>query len=166
MFAALMTVSASAQERTRSGFWFNGGLGVGSLGCDDCSSRETGLSGGIALGGSISQNVLLGVGTTGWTKSESGVTLTTGTLDARLRLYPSSTGGFFITTGIGLGSISADIAGFGGDAETGVGVLVGLGIDIRIGRNVSLTPFWNGFAVRTENADVNVGQLGLGITVH
>jgi hypothetical protein len=43
---------------------------------------------------------------------------------------------------------------------------VGLGYDIRVGQNVSLTPYWNGFAASTSNADANVGQIGLGVTVH
>jgi len=152
--------------QTRKGFWFNGGLGYGSLGCDNCDGREGGLSGGLSLGGTVSPKFLLGVGTTGWYKSESGVTLTVGTLDARFRFYPSRNGGFFLTGGLGLGTISADVAGFGSDSETGVGVVLGLGIDIRIGTNVSLTPFWNGFAVRSSNSDANVGQIGLSITAH
>jgi hypothetical protein len=44
--------------------------------------------------------------------------------------------------------------------------LVGLGYDIRVGQNVSLTPYWNGFAMSSSNTDANVGQLGLGVTVH
>ncbi|MEQ1909374.1 MAG: hypothetical protein ABMA15_11155 [Vicinamibacterales bacterium] len=63
--------------------------------------------------------------------------------------------------GLGLGSISVD-----GESEVGVGSVLGLGWDIRVGRKVSLTPFWNGFAVATSSDDANVGQLGLGITVH
>lgn len=94
------------------------------------------------------------------------MTLTAGTLDARVRFYPSATGGFFLTGGLGLGSISADIDGFGSDSEVGVGLLLGLGLDIRVGTNVSLTPFWNGFAVRTSNSNANVGQIGLGVTLH
>lgn len=163
----LNVTTASAQDRhARKGFWFNGGLGYGSLGCDNCDGREGGLSGGLALGGTLSQKFLLGVGTTGWTKSEGGATLTVGTLDARVRFYPSATGGFFLTGGLGVGTISADLAGVGSGSETGVGVVLGLGIDFRIGKNVSFTPFWNGFAVRSSNTDANVGQLGLGITVH
>jgi hypothetical protein len=110
--------------------------------------------------------VLLGGGTTGWTKSEGGVTLTVGTLVALIRFYPSSTGGFFLLGGLGLGTIHAQVDGFGSESETGAGALLGLGYDIRVGRNVSLTPFWNGFAVRSSNADANVGQLGLGVTLH
>lgn len=159
--------SVSAQNsQTRQGFWFNGGLGYGSLGCENCGSREGALSGGLAIGGTLSQKVLLGAGTNGWTKSENGGTLTVGTLTALIRFYPSATGGFFLVGGLGLGSIHAEVNGIGSDTETGVGALVGLGYDIRVGQNVSLTPYWNGFAASTSNADANVGQLGLGVTVH
>jgi hypothetical protein len=58
------------------------------------------------------------------------------------------------------------VDGFGSASETGAGVMLGLGYDIRIGSSLSLTPFWNGFAVRTSNTDANVGQLGLSLTVH
>lgn len=146
-----------ANRHLRRGFWFSGGLGYGSLGCEDCGSREGGLSGGLELGGSVSQKVLLGAGTTAWTKSEGGVDLTVGTLVALIRFYPSARGGFFLLGGLD---------GFGSDSETGAGALLGLGYDIRVGDDVSLTPFWNGFAARTDNADANVGQLGLSVTLH
>lgn len=160
------TPATGQNPHSRDGFWFNIGMGAGSLGCDNCDGRETGFSGGLSLGGALSQKVMLGVGTTGWTKSEGGATLTTGTLDARIRFYPSATGGFFLTGGLGVGTISADIAGIGGDSEIGFGAMLGLGVDIRLGQNLSLTPFWNGFAVRSSNADTNVGQIGLGLSVH
>ncbi|MFZ5625070.1 MAG: hypothetical protein ACOY71_11685 [Gemmatimonadota bacterium] len=160
------TTVHAQHPQTRQGFWFSGGLGYGSLGCENCTGRSDGLSGGLALGGTLSQQVLLGVATTGWTKSESGLTLTTGTLTGVIRFYPSATGGFYLTGGLGVGSISADLAGFGSDSEVGVGALLGLGYDIRVGSNLSITPFLNGFAVNTSNADANVGQLGLYITVH
>lgn len=150
----------------RSGFWFNLGMGYGSLGCQDCGGREGSWSGGLALGGALSQKVLIGVGTNGWTKSESGATLTVGTVSALIRFYPSSTGGFFLLGGLGIGTVHASLSGFGSDSETGAGALLGLGYDVRVGRNVSLTPFWNGFAVNTSNTDVNVGQIGVGLTVH
>src|SRR5215210_2108581 len=88
VLAALSPRAASAQghPQTRSGFWFNGGLGYGSLGCQDCSGREGGLSGGLAIGGSLSQKVLLGVGTNAWSKSESGATLSGGNLTGLIRL--------------------------------------------------------------------------------
>jgi hypothetical protein len=169
-FALAGTISAApalAQHpQTRSGFWFSGGLGYGSLGCDGCDGRSGGVSGGISLGGTLSPKFLIGIGTSGWTREEIGARLTVGTLDARMRFYPSATGGFFLTGGVGLGSVHASVSGFGSETETGIGLLLGLGYDLRIGSNVSLTPFWNGYAVQSGNADANVGQLGLSITVH
>jgi hypothetical protein len=114
----------------------------------------------------LSQKVVLGIGTNGWYKSENGAELSVGTLTALIRFYPSATGGFFLIAGLGGGAIRAEVAGFGSETETGAGALLGLGYDIRIGNNVSLTPFWNGFAVETSAADANVGQIGLGLTVH
>ena len=167
---ALLAISASgadAQHRqVRSGFWFNAGLGVGSLGCDGCADRVNAISGNLSLGGTISPRFLIGGGATGWVKSENGATLTVGTVDARVRFYPSATGGFFLTGGLGIGSVRASVSGFGSDSETGLGALVGLGYDIRVGQNLSITPYWNGFAVSSSNADANVGQIGLGITTH
>ena len=165
VLATAPTLNAQ-RPHVRDGFWFNVGLGVGSLGCDNCDSRESGLSGQIGLGGTLSDKVIIGVMSNGWTKSEGGATLTVGTLVAGVRFYPSATGGFYLTGGLGLGSISAEITGFGSDSEMGVGALLGLGWDIRVGDNVSLTPFWNGFATTTDNADANVGQLGLSVTIH
>ena len=165
LFAGV-TPLAAQHAQARNGFWFSGGLGFGSLSCDNCDGREGGLSGGMTFGTTLSPKLLLAVGTSGWTKSESGASLTTGTLDARLRFYPSETGGLFLTGGLGLGTMRASVSGFGSDTEMGLGVLLGLGYDFRMGSNVSLSPFWNGFAVRTSNADSNVGQIGLGITVH
>ena len=173
VFVALFTLSlvspdtASGQRtQARQGVWFNVGLGYGSLGCQDCGSREGGLSGGLAIGGTLSSKVGIGAGTNGWSKSESGVTLTVATLTALIRFYPSTTGGFFLLGGLGIGQIRASASGFGSATETGVGALLGLGYDFRVGNNVSLTPFWNGFAGNTKSSDFNVGQLGVGVTVH
>jgi len=168
--AGALTIGAvpalGQHPQTRKGFWFNGGLGWGSLGCSDCGgSRTGGLSGGLSLGGTISPTFLLGGGTSWWTKSEGGATLTVGTLDLRARLYTSPKGGFFFTGGIGVGSISA---GFGGisASETGFGLVLGLGNDFRIARSVSLTPYFNIIGVKTSNSDANVVQLGLSVTTH
>jgi hypothetical protein len=164
---AVSAASAHAQNaQIRDGFWFSGGLGYGSLGCDNCAgSRTGGMSGGLSLGGTITPRFLLGVGTEGWAKSEQGATLTVGTLDARVRFYPSATGGFFLTGGIGVGTISGAASGYTA-TETGLGMVFGLGYDYRVARNASLTPYWNGFAMKSSNADANVGQVGLAITLH
>jgi hypothetical protein len=152
---------STLRPHTREGFWFSAGLGFGSLGCQDCIGREDGLSGGLSLGTAVSDRMLVGVGTTGFAKTVEGETFSVGTLDARVRFYPSRTSGFFLNGGLGLGSVS-----YAGDSEFGVGVMLGLGWDIRLGKNVSLTPFWNGFAMSNSNVDANVGQLGIAFTIH
>ena len=84
-----------------------------------------------------------------WTKTQQGATMTVGTLDARVRFYPSTTGGFFLTGGIGFGT--ARLSGFGTSTENGVGTILGLGYDVRIAKNASITPYWNGFAMKNNN---------------
>jgi hypothetical protein len=172
--AAALAVCADSAEAQRSrahnsnlrdGFWFSGGLGYGSLGCDGCDSREGSLSADLSVGGTLSQRWLIGVGSSAWSKTEQGVRLTVATLDARVRFYPSTTGGFFLTGGIGAGSMRGDVGGISA-TETGVGTILGLGWDIRVAKNASVTPYWNGFAMKNDNADANVGQAGIAITLH
>lgn len=163
--------SVEAQNpQIRDGLWFNVGFGVGSLGCSDCDGRESGLGGGLALGGTLSDKVQLGVFSNWWTKSEDGVTLSAGSLTGAIRFYPSATGGFFLVGGLGLGILRASLfdPGFdpGSFSETGFAAILGLGYDIRVGRMLSLTPFWNGIGMSFDGGDVNFGQLGLGLTIH
>lgn len=163
----LSAISAHAQNaQTRAGFWFSGGLGVGSLGCDACTSRANGFSGDLSIGGTITPRFLLGVGTSGWTKTEQTTTLTVATLDARVRFYPSTNGGFFLTGGAGVADATANVGAYSGGSEVGLGLLLGLGYDIRIARNTSITPYWNAFTMRNSRTDANVGQVGIAITLH
>ena len=159
-------VAAVRPPLVRSGFWFSAGLGYGTLGCETCfGERVHGGSGGLSMGGTVSDRVLLGGGTTGWARSEDGVLVSASTLDFRVRFYFVRTSGFFMNGGLGLGSISLASGGTT-ISETGVGLMLGLGWDGRVGRNISLTPFWNGSAISTDIADVNFGQVGLGSTIH
>ena len=43
---------------------------------------------------------------------------------------------------------------------------MGLGWDIRTGRNISVTPFWNNSGISTGSETVSFGQIGIGITVY
>ncbi|HJP87163.1 MAG TPA: outer membrane beta-barrel protein [Gemmatimonadaceae bacterium] len=168
--AASAAGTAQAQRQApnasgRDGFWISGGLGYGSLGCDNCGSREGGISGGLSLGGTITPRFLLGVGTSGWTKEEGGARLTVAEIDARVRFYPWTTGGFFLTGGVGYGSVTGSVGGFSA-TENGAGAILGMGYDVRIARNMSITPFWNGYAMKNSDTDANVGQIGLALTLH
>jgi len=152
--------------RSRQGMWFNIGSGYGAITCAACTDAYGGFSGGLSIGGTIGSRVRLGLGTTSWYKSEDGATLLTGTVDARIRFYPGMQSGFFITGGIGAGSIGADLAGYGSGSEFGFGSVGGLGWDVPIANSVSFTPYWNFFNVTTSNTNTTVGQIGIGFTFH
>ena len=164
--ASLAGIAQAQNAQARQGFWFSGGLGYGSLGCDNCGSREGGISGGLSLGGTISPRFLVGVGTSGWTKSQQGARLTVDEIDARVRFYPQTHGSFFLTGGVGIGSVRASASGFGSATENGAGAILGMGYDYRVARNTSITPYWNGYAMRNSNTNANVGQVGLAVTLH
>ena len=120
----------------------------------------------IAVGGTLGDRLLLGAALSGWSKEEDGATLTVSTLEARLRFYPIAEKGFYLTAGLGLGTIRAEIDGLGDESENGAGLTLGLGWDIRVGRNVSITPFWHGTAVSAGESDANFGSLGVAVTIH
>jgi hypothetical protein len=166
--------SVAPHPPAREGFWFNAGLGLGSYRahggtCEDCDGNLSGLSGDLSLGGTFSDTLLLGGGSSGYYRSlEGGETLRVGIMDARLRFYPVRASGFFLNGGVGIGSITTGVVGFSSASRTehGIAGVLGLGWDIRVRPNVSLTPFWNGIGVSTSSATASFGQLGLGITVH
>ena len=178
----LIGVSPSAGQgrpQTRDGFWIGFGLGYGEAGfsCTGCVDidRESGFTSFIKLGGTLNEKVLLGADITGWTKEISGSTLTLGNLTGTVFFYPSPQSGLFLKGGVGFSvfteSNADEVSG------TGVGLTVGLGYDLRVGRNVSLTPLadfvWGSvgdleFDGVTADAGLkqNVFHVGLGVTFH
>lgn len=160
--------TAHAQDgnpQLRRGFWIGLGLGYGSLGCEDCD-RLSGLSGYVKLGGTLSQKVLLGVEANGWTRKESGATLSYSNLSAVVYFYPSSTGGFHLKGGLGASRVDLDLGIGGRDKDTGGGILLGVGYDARVGRNFSLTPYLNLVGSNFDDSKVNLVQFGVGVTWH
>lgn len=159
-FAILLASSASAQQaQTRQGFWIGGGLGYGSLGCDGCD-RVGAPSGYLKLGGTLRQNILLGVETNGWTKSELGNRLTMGNVSGAIYWYPM-TNGMFVKAGAGYSVLDSGIA-----STSGFGLLGGVGYDVRVGRNLSITPVANWFRGSFDGGSANVLQIGMGVTSH
>lgn len=163
------------QSDRRHGFWLSGGAGYGSarMTCSQCEGgdRSDGVSGFLALGGTLSQHWLLGFESSAWYKNESGVGVTMGTGTLSARYYPSETGGFFLKGGAGLATwIGTD--GDRREEHDGFGLLAGLGFDVPVGRSVSLTPTvsysggWLGTVDGIDGVQQNVLQLALAITAH
>ena len=156
-------VPQAAEHRSpqRQGAWFSAGFGVGMASCATCEDGSVnGFSGGLSAGKVINDRILLGVGTAGL--FGSGAAAYAGSVvDARLRFYPVRTSGFFVTGGVGLGSAKAL-----DETRYGLSTVMGLGWDVPVGSNLSLTPFWNGIGVASWYDYAFAGQLGLGITIH
>lgn len=120
------------------------------------------LSGYVRLGTALSRKVLIGIQTDGWAKRENGETLTLGTLTGAVQFYPSATRGLFLNGGIGVARLTLT----GSEALYGVGLVFGLGYDFRVWRNISITPFLDGFGSSINETDIGVGQVGVGVTFH
>src|SRR5215207_7355943 len=178
-------VLAQGHPQVREGFTASFGLGGGSAGitCDDgCDTdRETAPTVYIRLGGAYRPNLILGGEINGWSKSEDvagdEARLTIATVNAIAQWYPQVTSGFFISGGLGLGTLRTEIdlpsIGTLSSNTTALGYQVGVGYDLRLGRNISLTPYSTFFGTAggkvestDEKLDANVVQIGLGLTFH
>ena len=163
--AVLATTAFAQHSQTREGFWIGAGLGYGSMGmsCDGCGDidRVGAPSGYLALGTALRQNVLLGVETNAWTKSELGVRLTMANISGAVYWYPMATNGMFVKAGAGFSALDA-----GGGGTNGFGVLGGVGYDVRMSRNLSITPVANWFRGSFDGSSANVLQIGVGVTSH
>src|SRR5215217_291578 len=92
LLTAVLATSAFAQKaQTRQGLWVGGGMGYGTLGlsCEGCgdTEREGGVSGFAKIGGTLRQNILLGVEMNGWTKSEGTGRVTMGNMSGAAYWY-------------------------------------------------------------------------------
>ena len=180
-FSCAVSAARAQYPQRRDGFWIGFGLGYGSANveCDQCvdSSGVGGVTGFVKLGGTPSRNVLLGGAINVWGHSDgTGNTETMSNVTASVYLYPKAKSGFFLTGGLGFSNYYVNSSpSFDG---TGWGFTAGAGYDIRVGRDVSLTPVVN--YVYGGVGDVNesgvgsfatgwkqhVIDFGLGVTFH
>jgi hypothetical protein len=116
-----------------SGFWFSIGAGGGWDAPDGrFGTVGRGGTGYIRLGGTPHPQFLFGVELNGWENS-SGVSR--GAMTATALLYPSHSGGPFVKAGFGAAAYESR-----GFEARGIATTLGLGADIRLGRNFYLTP--------------------------
>jgi len=173
---------AEAQyPQRREGFWIGFGLGYGSanITCDSCGSgpRTGGVTAFVKLGGTPSRNLLIGGAINGWSHSSGGATETIGNVTASLFYYPVAASGLFLSGGLGFSSYNVDTSP--SITGTGWGFTAGVGYDVRVGRNVSLTPVANfvyggvgelgvsgGGGTFATGWKQNVVDFGLGVTFH
>lgn len=172
LIAALVAVPQDADAQVspaRDGFFIGVGLGGGSFGCSTCPDRQSGVSGHLKLGTTMSDQLLLGVESSAWTKEETGARMTHANLSAMVQFYPVATNGFFVRGGLGVSRLEVSASGPGlslSAGQTGLGLTAGLGYDVRVGSNFSISPYgtwgWGDF----DGGSANTFQLGLGVTWH
>ncbi len=179
-----LATTLAAQGRhtnARQGFWVGFGFGSGSVGlsCDSCGTdRIASFSGYLRAGGTLSSNVLLGGETNGWAHSEGGVDESVGYGSLVVLWYPSSTGAFYLKAGVGGMSYRGD-DGVDVLTATAPAASLGLGYEVRIGRNFSIVPYLNSLASSAvklklngeafssgEDISITLVQFGLGVTWH
>jgi hypothetical protein len=131
-------------QRAHQGFWI--GFAPGGVGVADGEGLAYPLY--LRLGGTVRQQVLIGLEWYG-VIIDPDPSAVAANLTAMALFYPSHQGGFFAKAGVGLGQATSycpNASYF--DVASGVGVTLGAGADIRIGRNVYLTPnidlLWQG----------------------
>lgn len=169
--AALLTTPPAAhaqQTAPHSGFWLGGGLGVGFN--DDGPGDDAGGAGYIRMGGTLSPRWLLGGEAIGMSRDVEGVTVSQGNATFTALYYFASPGGPFVKGGVGFASyvVSEDLLGgtFTTDEE-GLGLTFGAGYDLRLGRNLYLTPNVDVLLQSfDEFADATALLLTLGIGFH
>ena len=151
------TAPSEEPRNAHKGFWISVGLGTGSAGvdCSSCSNdRTNGFSGGLRLGGTLSQQWLLGFESNGWFHSESGVDETLAFGNVVAAWYPSRTGAFYLKFGLGGMSYKAT-DGVDDLTATAPAATLGIGYDFRVGRNFSVTPYLNSLATSAASFKVN-----------
>lgn len=179
MLPIMLLVAASrlpAQTpQPHGGFWIGFGVGIGvNTGTGFESEKLAGGTGYLRLGGTPRQGLLLGWEGHVWVNDDNsrgnGVFLA--------QLYPSRQG-FFLKGGVGIAHVDRTTTAGSTTTTTsknGFGLLLGTGIDLKIGRNIYLVPGFDillqGFKEETDPVLGNIPggnsivSFTLGLTWH
>jgi hypothetical protein len=157
------------------GFWisfgFGGGLALGDALFEDDS--KAGGAGFLRMGGSPSQQLIIGGELIGWGTEKDGDNIGRGALMFTALYYPSSAGGVYLKGSAGFAgrSFEREVPSTEGPAtirdETGgIGLGAGLGYDIQLGRNFFLTPALDWVFTGTEGDAASLLLFTVGATWH
>jgi len=183
--AVVAPTASAGHPQERQGFYAGLALGVGGATetCGECErgERQWGLAGDFRLGWATGRHALWGA-EVGYSRTEAfGVTLTLYDVLLAVTVYPAADRGFFLKAGFG-GAFSKRSYDIGtgtveGDTNDGLAAMVGAGYDLRLGRDVSVTPgvtYWRTNSIETGAGDVvslnfqkyDVLAFSVGVTLH
>ena len=174
---------AQAQDRgprEHRGFWLSFGLGGGwnaSEGLD--GNSLAGGTGFLRLGGTPSQQLMVGGEAIGWFREDEGTELARGNTTFSVLYYPSYDGGFYVRGGLGFATLTTRVETvltssttlIEEETENGFGSTLGVGFDIRLARNFYITPsvdwLFQAFGETPSGANTNhILMLSVGATWH
>jgi len=96
----------------------------------------------------------------------NGITLNAGNASFVAYYYPKPAGGFLLRAGVGFSTQRAS-QGTVSTSQTGLGATAGLGYDVRVAANTSITPVFNfvwGHPATGEHQSIL--QFAVGVTFH
>lgn len=151
----------AAAQQPRQGFWAALGLGYGANSMTNVSPDYKGgaTTASLKLGGTPKSNLRVGGEVNVWTKDINGVTESVGNISGAIYVYPAAGSGFFVKGGVGVASFQLS-QGSSTASTNGVGLLAGLGYDMRLGGKWSLSPvtnFYWGHEGTFRHAIIDVG---------
>lgn len=179
LLSAAVARAEAQRVAERHGFWFGGGVGMGSarLSCSICrGGRDGGLSGYLRLGATVTPQLLIGGETTIWYHTENAVDYLLGSVQAVVYLYPVKRSGFYLKSGFGLAQYSAKDSTDKLSSQA-LAAQIGVGYEVAVGSSMSIVPYANLLAtsaadlrfnstVSSLSAKTSLLQIGLGITLH
>lgn len=150
--ATVLGAQAPRPAQRHEGFFIGFGIGASNndLDCTGCNfTSETdpwrggfGSGGYLAMGGALSQQLLLGGELSGSSVMSGERDATIGSLLFIAQYYPGAFEGFHVKGG--LGPTGVMLQGDGSKVEaTGFAVQAGVGYDFRVGRRFAITPYAN-----------------------
>jgi len=171
----LATPVQAQRTANHEGFWISFGFGAGTALGDDAFDGDSkfGGAGFLRMGGSVSQQLLLGGEIIGWGTNQDNVRIGRAAMMFTAMYYPSPKGGFYLKGGAGfsgrtveyevhLGDVTATVT----DDQGGIGLGAGLGYDIQLARNFFLTPALDFVYTGTEGDGASLLLFTVGATWH
>ena len=175
-FVALAASPLSAQRQAvHQGFWISFGFGAGYAFGDDALDGDSKFGGAtfLRMGGSLSQQWLIGGEFIGWGAGLDDLHIGRGSLMFTALYYPSPQGGFYLKGGAGFSGRTVETTVLIDDAKFtniegtgGVGLGAGLGYDIQLARNFFLTPALDFVYTGTEGDTASLLLFTVGATWH